>query len=371
MSNINWNETYINISPKLLGICRRYIKDIATAEDIVQDSFIVAIQKENTLKDTKAINGWSSRIVINMAIHHLKETKKINFSTSNDYDLVDNSTLMNTLELDNKSALLASDIDRKDILEAIDRLPEHHKSVFNMYVMDNFSHNEIAKTLAISVGTSKSNLSRARKAIQNYLFEKLNDKTVNKRKKRLVAFLLFFGLENRMFANFYKSKFQDFEIIPKKSLSFTPKKVAVPHQFVGLTKAVALSKITIFSFVIIGITGLGIYLINPGSNTNKSNEKQNNITIENKQENITNPTIATKIDTLKKAGRPQKTVVEKVVSNKLISTKKDDNTIQKLEAQKNKKTIALTIKDSTQAEKPKVVVVKKQIIKRDTIYVAK
>jgi predicted DNA-binding protein YlxM (UPF0122 family) len=306
-----------------------------------------------------------------MAIHHLKETKKINFSTSNDYDLVDNSTLMNTIELDNKSALLASDIDRNDILEAIDRLPEHHKSVFNMYVMDNFSHNEIAQALAISVGTSKSNLSRARKAIQNYLFEKLNDKKVDKRKNRLVAFLLFFGLENRMFANFYQSKFQDFEIIPKKSFSFTTKKVAVPHQFVGLTKAVALPKITVFSFVIIGITGLGFYLINPDSNTNKSNEKQSNITIENKQDNNTNSTIATKIDTLKKAGRPQKTVVEKVVSNKLISTKKDDNTIQKLEAQKNKKTIALTIEDSTQAEKPKVVVVKKQIIKRDTIYVAK
>jgi hypothetical protein len=116
---------------------------------------------------------------------------------------------------------------------------------------------------------------------------------------------------------------------------------------------------------------LGFYLINPDSNTNKSNEKQSNITIENKQDNNTNSTIATKIDTLKKAGRPQKTVVKKVVSNKLISTKKDNNTIQKLEAQKNKKTIALTIKDSTQAEKPKVVVVKKQIIKRDTIYVAK
>jgi predicted DNA-binding protein YlxM (UPF0122 family) len=278
---------------------------------------------------------------------------------------------MNTIELDNKSALLASDIDRKDILEAIDSLPDHHKSVFNMYVMDNFSHIEIAKALAISVGTSKSNLSRARKAIQNYLLEKLNDKKVDKRKNRLVAFLLFFGLENRMFANFYQSKFQDFEIIPKKSFSFTPKKVAVPHQFVGLTKTVALPKITVFSFVIIGITGLGFYLINPDSNTNKSNEKQSNITIENKQDNNTNSTIATKIDTLKKAGRPQKTVVEKVVSNKLISTKKDDNTIQKLEAQKNKKTIALTIKDSTQAEKPKVVVVKKQIIKRDTIYVAK
>ena len=50
---------------------------LATAEDIVQDSFIVAIQKENTLKDKNALNSWLSRIVINMAIHHLKEVKKI------------------------------------------------------------------------------------------------------------------------------------------------------------------------------------------------------------------------------------------------------------------------------------------------------
>ena len=110
MSNINWNKTYTNLSPKLLGICRRYIKDSATAEDIVQDSFIVAIQKEATLKDINALNSWLSRIVINMAIHHLKETKKINFSTSNEYELVDNSTLMNTLEIDIKSTILASDI---------------------------------------------------------------------------------------------------------------------------------------------------------------------------------------------------------------------------------------------------------------------
>jgi hypothetical protein len=90
-----------------------------------------------------------------------------------------------------------------------------------------------------------------------------------------------------------------------------------------------------------------------------------------KLNNITIPTIATTIDTLKKESRPLKPVVEKVVSNKLITTKKDDNTTQKLEAQKNKKTITITLKDSTQAEKPKVVVIKKQIIKRDTIYVAK
>ena len=70
--SINWNETYLKTSPKLLGICRRYIKDVATAEDIVQDSFIMAIQKQETLKDVNAVNGWLSKIVINMAIHHIK-----------------------------------------------------------------------------------------------------------------------------------------------------------------------------------------------------------------------------------------------------------------------------------------------------------
>ncbi|OYU83052.1 MAG: hypothetical protein CFE24_13095 [Flavobacterium sp. BFFFF2] len=371
MSNINWNETYTNISPKLLGICRRYIKDIATAEDIVQDSFIVAIQKENTLKDSKAINGWLSRIVINMAIHHLKETKKINFSTSDDYDWVDNSTSMNTVELDNKSALLASDIDRNDILEAIDRLPDHHKSVFNMYVIDNFSHSEIAQALGISVGTSKSNLSRARRAIQNYLFEKLKDKTVDKKKKRRVAFFLFFGLENKIFASYYQSKFKDFEIVPKKFFSLTPKKVAIPHQFVGLTKAVALSKISVFSFGFIGLVSLFIFLANTDSNTNKSKEKQNNITIENEREISNKPSIITKIDTQIKESKPQKTTDEKVISSNLISTKKDNNAIQKALSQKNKEIATLTLKDTTQGEKPKVVIVKKQIIKRDTIYVAK
>lgn len=371
MSTINWNETYTNISPKLLGICRRYIKDIATAEDIVQDSFIVAIQKEDTLKDANALNGWLSRIVINMAIHHLKETKKINFSTSDAIDLVDNSTLMNTLELDNKSAILASNIDRNDILEAIDSLPEHHKSVFNMYVIDQFSHNEISQILAISVGTSKSNLSRARKAIQVYLFEKLKEKTFDEKKKRRIAFLLFFGLENRMFANFFKSKFLDFEIVTQKPLSLLPKKVAVSNQFVGLPKTVSIYKILVFSVGFIASFGIGFYFFITDSKTNNSTQKLNEIIIENKLENNTNPSITTKIDSIKTEMVSQKKVTEKVISNRIISTKKDKNTIQNRISKEDKKAIVAMKKDSVKAEKPKVIVIKKQIIKRDTIYVTK
>jgi RNA polymerase sigma factor (sigma-70 family) len=364
MQETNWHEIYSTFSPKLLGICRRYIKDLATAEDILQDSFIVAIQKEHTLKDPKAINGWLSRIVINMAINHLKETKKINFSTSDGYDLVDNSTIMNTLELDNKSALLASDINQNDILEAIDCLSEHHKSVFNMYVIDQFSHNEIAQTLAISVGTSKSSLSRARKAIQYYLFEKLKDKNVDKEKKRRIALLLLFGFENSMFANFYQSKFKNFEIVTRKPFLSSSKKVAAPHQFVGLSKAFTVSKIAVFSIGFLSLIGVSFYFLN-------ANSTKNEIIIEKKLRKNTNQSIATKIDSIKTKKELPKSIAEKEVSKKIISTKKEKNTIPNSVAKRGEKISVATKKDSAKAEKPKVVVVKKQIIKRDTIYVTK
>ena len=259
MNSINWNDIYTKTSPKLLGICRRYIKDVATAEDIVQDSFIVAIQKEDTLKDKSALQGWLSRIVINMAIHHLKEVKKINFSTHQDYEIVDSTTIMNTLEIDTKSVLLSADLERNDILEAIDHLPEHHKSVFNMYVVDQFSHSEIGKILHISTGTSKSHLSRARKTIQLFLLERIKEKPVDEKKKRRIAFLLFLGFENQMFANFYKKQFHDFEIKPLKAFELTPKKTAIPNQFIGLAKIAPASKIITISICLVSAIGVAFY----------------------------------------------------------------------------------------------------------------
>lgn len=360
MNPINWNETYSNISPKLLGICRRYIKDIATAEDIVQDSFIVAIQKENTLKDITALNGWLSKIVINMAIHHLKETKKINFSTANDFDLVDNNTLMETLELDNKSRLLASDLDRNDVLEAIDKLPEHHKSVFNMYVIDQFSHNDIANTLEISVGTSKSHLSRARKSIQTFLLEKIKDKPVDKSKKRWFAMLVFLGFGNSLFANFYQSKFNGFEIVSKNPFSIASKNVSVPNNFIGLTKAVSLVKIAAIAVFSASVFATGIYLLD----SKKATEKQN-IVVEQKIDSNNFPNqdnaIIDKPETIE--------VIPKVIPEKIIDPKKE-NILNKT-AVANDKPLVETKKDSVVSVNSKVVIIKKQIIKRDTVYVTK
>jgi len=364
MDNLNWNEIYTSTSPKLLGICRRYIKDVATAEDIIQDSFIVAIQKENTLKDKNALNGWLSKIVINMAIHHLKDAKKINFSTPQDYEIVDSTTVMNTLELDQKSILLSSDLERSDILDAIDKLPEHHKSVFNMYILDQFSHNEISNALNISVGTSKSHLSRARKAIQAFLLEKIKGKPVDEKKKRRVAFLFFLGFGDQMFANFYRNQFKGFEIEPQKTFAFESKKIQIPNQFIGLTKAAVASKIAIaaISSLILAATFFYAYTYNSNQIILPEDHSFN----QTEKENASDELIAIPIDTLKKkkntAGINQTEIITKTTA-----VVPSNNKIQ----QSQVKPVVGTEIDTSKNEPQKVVVIKKQIIKKDTIYVTK
>ncbi|MFY0482617.1 RNA polymerase sigma factor [Flavobacterium sp. PLA-1-15] len=361
MNNLDWNRIYTSTSPKLLGICRRYIKDIATAEDIIQDSFMVAIQKEDTLKDKNALNGWLSRIVINMALHHLKDAKKINFSTDQDYEIIDATTIMNTLEIDNKSLLLSSDLDRNDILEAIDKLPEHHKSVFNMYVIDQFSHNEISNALSISVGTSKSHLSRARKSIQAFLLEKIKGRPVDEKKRRRVAFLFFLGFGNQMFGNFYRNQFESFEIEPQKTFEFKPKEIQIPNHFIGLTKTVFATKIAIAT-ISICVIGTLIYVSNFNSST--VSPKENEFIIEDKKEPETS--IVPSTDSIIDKEKTVEIIQEKIISEpKKIIVKKEK--IQK----KSEAVVATTQIDSAKDEPKKVVVIKKQIIKKDTVYVTK
>lgn len=360
MNNLDWNRIYTSTSPKLLGICRRYIKDIATAEDIIQDSFIVAIQKEDTLKDKNALNGWLSRIVINMALHHLKDAKKVNFSTDQDYEIIDATTIMNTLEIDNKSLLLSSDLDRNDILEAIDKLPEHHKSVFNMYVIDQFSHNEISNALSISVGTSKSHLSRARKSIQAFLLEKIKGRPVDEKKKRRIAFLFFLGFGNQMFANFYRNQFESFEIETQKTFEFKPKEIQIPNHFIGLTKTAFATKIAIAT---ISICAIGTLFYVYSFNSSRVSPKENEFIIEDKKETETSivPSADSIVDTEKTVGIQEKTILEP----KKVIVKKEK--IQK----KSEAVVTTTQIDSAKDEPKKVVVIKKQIIKKDTVYVTK
>jgi RNA polymerase sigma factor (sigma-70 family) len=364
MHHFNWNEIYTNTSPKLLGICRRYIKDTATAEDIIQDSFIVAIQKEDTLKDKNALNGWLSRIVINMALHHLKDVKKVNFSTDQAYEIVDSTTVMNTLELDNRSLLLSSDIERSDILEAIDQLPEHHKSVFNMYVIDQFSHNEISQALQISVGTSKSHLSRARKALQVFLLEKIKGKPVDEKKKRIIAFLFFLGFGNQLFAHFCRNQFKGFEIQPQRELAFASKAVQVPPTFIGLTSVAFASKVAVVSLPILIVAGSLFYVYFYDS-TPDALTKEATVVLEIKEEQSAQEVVVVATDSVIKEKTP-------VIQQKEIIPEPTKRVVPPAKNQQSKvKAVASSVIDTLKTEPKKVIVIKKQIIKKDTVYVTK
>ncbi len=345
MQETNWHETYSTLSPKLLGVCRRYIKDIATAEDIVQDAFIIAIQKEGELKNKDALNGWLRKIVVNRAINYLKTEQKINFTSTTNFEYVDETNEMNIIELDKKSALLASDFSHKDLLEAIDSLSENHKSVFNLYIIDGFSHLEISKLLNISVGTSKSSLSRARKNIQEFLFEKLSLHSKEKKKKRIIAFLLFLGFGNHLFANYYKKAFSNFEISPKNT--FNPHKEGNNLELILLNMSIYRTKILKLITVFTGLVSLIVLFFYKNATPKKIQET--------KKDKIIN-TITTK-DTVH-------------LSNEVKTSEK-----KQVEIEENRPLLNINMvekKDSaTNSEVPKVVVIKKQIIKKDTVYVEK
>ena len=344
MQETNWHEIYKTLSPKLLGICRRYIKDLASAEDIVQDAFIVAIRKEKDLKNKNALNGWLSKIVINRAINHLKNNQKINFTSTANFEFIDETTEMNVIELDRKSTLLASDFSHDELLEAIDSLSENHKSVFNLYIIDEFSHYEISKLLSISIGTSKSSLSRARKNIQQFLFDKLTPNKTEEKKKRRIAFLLFLGFGNQLFANYYKKSFSNYEIKSEKVLDLS-KKIEITEYYLPKKEGF------ISKYLKIGIVLVGCYLLFLlFKNTNTP------IITKTKKDVIISPVKPKDIIRLEKEVIPleKKEEVNVEKNTQLINT---NNTAKS---------------DSiTKTEMPKVVIIKKQIIKKDTVYVEK
>jgi RNA polymerase sigma-70 factor (ECF subfamily) len=156
---------------KMLGVCMRYTNDRDTAQEIVQDSFIKVFEKLKSFDNSGSFEGWIKRVVVNTAIDYIRKSKKDPFLTDNDNDFrlggVDPTIESEELELKDEKAEI--------IMEAIQKLSPGYRAVFNLYVIDDYSHKEIAETLGISEGTSKSNLSKARVNIQKMVESKFHN----------------------------------------------------------------------------------------------------------------------------------------------------------------------------------------------------
>jgi RNA polymerase sigma-70 factor (ECF subfamily) len=152
---------------KMLAVCMRYSKSREEARDILQDGFIKVFTNIKKYGSTGSFEGWLRRIMINTAIDNIRRSKHLLQSTVPD-DITDTSDEVNDEEENNKFA----DITSEQIMEAVQQLSPAYRTVFNMYVIDGYSHKEIAQRLGISEGASKSNLAKAKRNLRKILMEK-------------------------------------------------------------------------------------------------------------------------------------------------------------------------------------------------------
>lgn len=143
-------------SSKMLGVCRQYLINLDLAEEVMLSAFLKVFLHLNDFKGEGSFEGWIRRIMIHECISYLRAEKKIDFYGE---EKIENAvehavTSENTLEVE-------------EIQELIDSLPEGYKTVFVLYVVEGYKHKEISELLSISENTSKSQLSKARKMLQD------------------------------------------------------------------------------------------------------------------------------------------------------------------------------------------------------------
>lgn len=151
---------YKTLASRMMGICMRYAKDTFEAEDVLQMGFVKVFQKVSDFRGEGSFEGWVRRIMVNTAIEsYRKNLRNLNIVDIDEvYDQPQNTFDMSGLEL-------------KDLLKLVQQLSNGYRLVFNMYVIEGYSHKEIAKQLGITEGASKSQLSRARAILKEKIIK--------------------------------------------------------------------------------------------------------------------------------------------------------------------------------------------------------
>ena len=149
-------EMYRRFSPRMYAVCLRYAGNAEEAEDILQEGFIKVFKKLDSFRREGSFEGWVRRIFVNTAIEHFRRKRYLMPVTEKEE---------NTIE--GKYTSVLDDLGAKDIMALIQKLSPGYRTVFNMYVVEGYTHKEIAEMLGISEGTSKSQLSRAKVILQD------------------------------------------------------------------------------------------------------------------------------------------------------------------------------------------------------------
>ena len=144
------SQLYKQYASKLFSLCLKYSKNYVEAEDNLHDAFITIYSKIGQYNNKGSFEGWLKRIAINTSLQRYREDVGV-------YDIVNEGNIA-----DVSVDIYDEDLNIDFLLKIIQELPDRYRLVFNLYVLDGYSHVEISELIHISTGTSKSNLARAR-----------------------------------------------------------------------------------------------------------------------------------------------------------------------------------------------------------------
>lgn len=158
-------KLYEKFSSKMLAVCTRYVGDKMEAEDVMIEGFMKIFDKIDQFNFQGSFEGWIRKIMVNEALMYVRSKKVLEV----DLDVA--------IEEPNNYEF-STDVEAEDLMKLIEQLPEGYRTVFNLYAIEGYNHQEISEMLGISEGTSKSQLSRARAMLQSKLM-KIENRTAN------------------------------------------------------------------------------------------------------------------------------------------------------------------------------------------------
>lgn len=147
------------LAPKMMAVCLRYTGDRESAEDVLQDGFVTLFSKLESYTGDGSFEGWARKIFVNTALMHLRRTDALGLSD----DIEEARTLFT------EEATPIERIGYKELLRMIAALPPEYRTVFNLYVLEGYSHKDISDELGCTEATSRSRLQRARLKLQEMI----------------------------------------------------------------------------------------------------------------------------------------------------------------------------------------------------------
>lgn len=159
-SRLAQKKVYEKLSSRMYSLCIRYVGDTEAAKDILHDGFIMLFSKLETYKGEGSFEGWARRIFVNTALMSMRKADVLKYSKG----LESSEAVSVTV-----SPTAIGKLEAQALMKLISQMPAGFRTVFNMYAIEGYTHQEIAKELGISEGGSRSQLSRARLWLQEKL----------------------------------------------------------------------------------------------------------------------------------------------------------------------------------------------------------